>query len=440
MHVRLYLLFALLIVGGLLSYSYFVPSAGPTAELIVQPTSTSGFAERLATPDTSPDAPTPTPAPPGEFQVRVWWPDEIYPSQDDSPAALILARQLTSFTSTYATYDLDLRRKRSSGLGGILPSLRTAAPVAPGTLPDLTLMRRADMVTAAAEGLIEPLGEWVPIDIMESLIPGVQAMGEIDGVLYGVPYTLNITHTIYRQGLFETPPLTFEDILSQQTGYLFPAGPGPNIPANSTLLLQYLAAGGRLIDPSGSAVLDRDALLAVLDFYAAGVERELFTPALLEYTEFGTYWNSFMNGEAPLIVLDSTTYLSHKTGLSDIDMASIPTLDGVSITLLDGWMWVLTTHDQRRQEQARPFLSWIMRVNQQSVYTEALGVLPSTQQALRLWSDQTYATFAQRLIAHGQVLPSSQGTATVLQESLAAVLAGVSAETAANEALTQLPP
>ena len=72
--------------------------------------------------------------------------------------------------------------------------------------------------------------------------------------------------------------------------------------------------------------------------------------------------------------------------------------------------------------------------------SEALGVLPSTQQALRLWSDQTYATFAQRLIAHGQVLPSSQGTATVLQESLAAVLAGVSAETAANEALTQLPP
>ena len=86
-----------------------------------------------------------------------------------------------------------MRRKRTSGLGGILPTLRTAGPVAPGALPDLTLMRRADMLTAATEGLIVPLDTWIPTDLVDDdLLPGTRALGEIDGVLYGVPYALNI--------------------------------------------------------------------------------------------------------------------------------------------------------------------------------------------------------------------------------------------------------
>ena len=57
----------------------------------------------------------------------------------------MLLSQFDGFRQTYA-YNLDVRRKRSGGLGGILPTLRTAVPVAPRAVPDLTLMRRTDMI------------------------------------------------------------------------------------------------------------------------------------------------------------------------------------------------------------------------------------------------------------------------------------------------------
>ncbi len=145
----------------------------------------------------------------------MWWPDELYP-QTAGEAEDILLDQFEAFRLTYTSYEMDMRRKRTSGMGGIMPSLRTAGPVAPGALPDLTLMRRADMLVAATEGLIVPLDSWLPSDLVGDLLPGTQTLGEINGLLYGVPYALNIVHSIYRVSMVEEPPLSFNDVLAQE--------------------------------------------------------------------------------------------------------------------------------------------------------------------------------------------------------------------------------
>jgi len=376
----------------------------------------------------TPTPPIPTPT--------IWWPDELYP-QEEGTALDILDSQLEGFRLTYNTYDLEVRRKRSNGLGGILPMLRTAGPVAPGVLPDLTLMRRADMVTAATEGLIFPLTDWVPPDLVGSnLLPGVRGLGEVDGVLFGVPYALTLDHIVYRPSAIPEPLLTFADVLAQQPQYIFPAGATP---VNWTVLLQYWAAGGRLADQTGSARLDREPLLLVLNYYAQGVKKGIFGPALLSRTQFGDCWTDFMTGTATMIGVDTITYLTHKDSVaSTVGLAPIPTVDGSPIAALDGWMWVLTTQDPDRQQRARAFLSWIMRVSQQSLFTEALGVLPSQQRALRLWDDKTYADFAQDLIPSAQIIPAAQrnnNAAAALQESLTNVLNGTPPEAAAEAAL-----
>jgi ABC-type glycerol-3-phosphate transport system substrate-binding protein len=377
-------------------------------------------------------------ATPEKITIRVWWSDELYP-QTPSEAEDILTEQFDGFRLTYTLYDLDVRRKRTSGLGGILPTLRTAGPVAPGALPDLTLMRRADLLTAATEGLIVPLDTWIPADLADdNLLPGTRALGEIDGVLYGIPYALNLYHSIYRASVFEEPPLSFDDVLTQEPVYLFPAG---TVPVNWTLLLQYQAAGGKLVNADGAPALDRDPLVAVLHYYERGVENGLFSPALLQYTRFDEYWNHFASAEANLIGVDSATYLAHQTTVQNVGLAPIPTLGGLPITALDGWMWVVTTNDPDRQQQALVFLSWMMRISQQSSYTEAFGVLPSQHRALRLWNDEQYAEFAQMLIAAGQLIPLSQrnnNAALALQSGLADVLNGATADTAADAALAML--
>jgi ABC-type glycerol-3-phosphate transport system substrate-binding protein len=377
---------------------------------------------------------TPTPAP--EI-VRVWWPDELYP-QNDELALETLQAQWDGFAQAYPMLTLEVRRKRSSGLGGILSTLRTAEPVAPGALPDLTLMRRGDMITAANEGLIVPLDDWLPDDLADNnLLPGVRSLGEINGVLYGVPYALNVVHAAYRPAALAVPPTSFEEVLATRTPYLFPAGA---IPISWTLLLQYRAAGGRLVDETGTAILDAQPLLDVLEFYAQGVQAGLFGPALLQYVRYEDYWNQFVAAASNLVAVDTFTFLGRRDSVPNARPVSIPTPDGTPITALDGWMWVVTTQNPERYQRVSAFLAWMMRVGQQSLFTEALGMLPSQTRALRLWDDREYAEFAQDLLATAILVPEAQrnnNASLALQEALVAVLEGTAPDAAADDALAR---
>jgi len=422
------------------------PTIGPTSapDMLASGHSTPATAQHtetsprsVASQPTQQNTPAVQPTP-ETITVAVWWPDELYPPADSAALAL-LDRQLDSFRSTYSAYGLDVRRKRTNGLGGILPTLRTAAPVAPGALPDLTLMRRADMLTAATEGLIVPLDDWIPSDVADSnLIAGTRALGEINGVLYGVPYALNFFHVAYRASVFDQPLLTFDDVLLNEPHYLFPAG---TTLLNWTVLLQYLEAGGHLVDANGAVMLEREPLVTVLDYYARGVDRGIFGTNLLEFTQYDDYWNQFVAAEVHMVGVDSLTYLSQQASVQNVGLAPIPTVDGLPVTALDGWMWVLTTQDPDRQQQARTFLSWMMRISQQSAFTEAFGVVPSQSRALRLWDDEVYADFAQTLLESALVIPGAQrsnSAAMALQQSLVAVLDGESPEVAADAALGKL--
>lgn len=384
---------------------------------------------------------TPSPQPTRDpLRIQLWWPDELYP-KNDPEAERVLLDQFDGFRRTYATYNLDVRRKRASGLGGILPTLRTALAVAPRAAPDLTLMRRSDMIAAATEGLIVPLEEWLPADILTGLAPGARALGEIDGVLYGLPYVLNIYHVVYRLSVFDAPLLTFDDVLERQPEYLFPAGTGAGTLVGWTVLLQYLAAGGSLVDVAGNPALNRDALLTVLEYYEQAVALDIFDPALLDYAQFDVYWDAFEAGEANMIMVDTATYLKRREDVPNAGLAPIPTHDGSPLTALDGWMWVLTTQDPDHQRQARAFLSWMMRINQHSDFTETVGLLPSQVGALRLWDDVEYALFAQDLLAAAVIIPAAQrnnSAAVALQTGLVAVLNGTPARQAADQVLASL--
>lgn len=377
-------------------------------------------------------------ATPQKTLVTVWWPDELYPDTNTAAAA-IFNDQLDLFRVTYPSYEIELRRKRTSGLGGILATLRTAAPVAPGALPDLTLIRRSDVITAAREGLIVPIGDWIPADLTgTNLIAGTLALGEVDGTLYGIPYALTIQHTVYRPTVFSDPPLSFDAVIAAGTPYLFNAGESP---VSWTVLLQYFGAGGRLFDDSGGATLNLDALMAVLEYYARGVRGGVFTVRLLDYSTLNDYWNAFVNGEAHIASVSSRTFLGMKSSVQNIAYAPIPSLDGSSLTVLDGWLWVVTTQNPDRQQRALAFLAWMMRVGQHGAFTEALGMVPSQTRALRLWDDRAYAEFAETLITTAFVFPEERrnnAAAAALQEAVADVLRGTSPEIAADEALTKL--
>ncbi|MBN1965182.1 MAG: hypothetical protein JW910_11090, partial [Anaerolineae bacterium] len=154
-----------------------------------------------STPGASPTI-TPTPGD-TRADVIIWWPASLLPDPD-TPAEATLNAQVDEFQSAHGMSVL-LRAKRLLGAGGIMSTLRTAGQVAPGALPDLALVRREQLLAAAGTGLIYPLDNLLPDSALRGLYPQALALGEIDGVLYGVAYTLRVQHIVYRESVFTTP-------------------------------------------------------------------------------------------------------------------------------------------------------------------------------------------------------------------------------------------
>lgn len=372
------------------------------------------------------------------WRVRVWWPDALY-SPDNTSATDILETQLQGFDETHNDIQVEFRLKHSEGQGSIITTLLTAEEVAPNALPDLVLLRQEDLAQAVQSGVAKPMDEWLPDSIRDDLLPNALSLGQIDGALYGLPYALMVDHLAYRPDTFEIPPLTYQDALASETAIFITGAPPTTQIVNNLILAQYLALGGRLIDENGQPILDEIPLTKVLEFYEQGLAQEIFTPKLLEYDLPMDYWAQFEQGDADAALVNSTDFLQRP--VNEITAAPIPTPDGSSLTILDGYMWALTTSIPEQQDAALEFLSWMMRVDQQAEYTESLGVLPSLAPALRIWSKNAYTDQISAWLPESIILPVEQRdnpAAVQLQAAFASVLNGTSAEQAVQTALQTL--
>jgi ABC-type glycerol-3-phosphate transport system substrate-binding protein len=265
--------------------------------------------------------------------------------------------------------------------------------------------------------------------------PSGLALGQVNGIQYGIPYVLEVQQTVYRTTALPTPPRSLDDLVASGQNLLFPAGVIKGV--NTTLLQQYIAAGGRIADDKGVPTLDVDPLRTVLHYYEqptafAGMQ-------LLDYTSPIQYWPTFLSGKANLVQVDSTTYLAQRANLTNVGtMPILLPAAAPSISAVDGWLWVITTPDADRQAQALSLLTWLIRSDQEAAFTKAMGVLPSERSALATWGDDSYTTFAGTLLDQTTIPPQDMidpSIANALQTAFAAVLSRQkTADLAANDA------
>lgn len=393
-----------------------------TEQLAVTPLPTA--VTQAATPTITP---SPAPTETGPTRLSVWWPAPLAPL-DNSDAVDILSEQISGFQVAQGNVIVELRWKNESDPGGILATLRTASPVAPGALPDLTLMRRADLVSAVQAGLIYPLEDRVSTAITGDLYAIAIELGTVGGQLYGLPYALETQHLAYLPAETgdETAPTDwrFSDILQANFAFVFPAAQATDL--NSLVYTQYLAAGGT--PPTGGAVtLNEEALLTTLNFYENALNQGLIDPAALNYSSSADYLTALVEGDIQAGLVESTRYLELVQAGVPLAFAPIPTQSGDPISEVDGWMWVLTTANTDRQALAARFLNWMLNANRQGEYNRTVNMLPSQRTAMQQWEDDAYLTFARELLSHG-VLPLSDAEggafARAIQTALIAVLSG----------------
>ncbi|MCC6802246.1 MAG: extracellular solute-binding protein [Anaerolineae bacterium] len=381
-------------------------------------------------------AATAEPTATGPTTLTIWWPEPLA-AIDNQDAADLLSEEISAFQSANPDVVVEFRLKKVQDVGGIMSTLRSANLVAPRALPDLTLMRRSDLLTAAQAGLIMAMDERSGASILNNLPPIVGALGQVNDRLYGLAYNIEVQHLVYQAGAYTLDSWSFAEVLDQHASFVFPAGRANSL--SDVFLAQYRAATGTL--DSGDLPLDADHLQTLFQFYQDAVETGVIDPIVLEYIVPGDYRAGLASGTIPAGVVTSSLYLTmnHEA----LAFAPIPTISGDPTTVVDGWMWVLTTADAEQQAQALRFINWMLDIDRQGRYNQAISMLPSQRATLRQWEDPAYATFINMLL-NNATLPLSEGSgslsARVIQTALASVISGQrTAAQATQDVIAQLP-
>ncbi len=400
------------------------PTDQPTSAASLNPALPVGLLARSQPLPTPMAVPTSTPEPvQAQPRLVIWWAAELLPAPG-SAAETVLNAQFTGFRNSPDAPLLVVRAKRSEGVGGILSTLRNASRVAPGALPDLALLRRADLLAATRDRLIAPLSASMPAELRRNLTPAALALGTVEDVVYGVAYLLEVQHIVYRPAAFETPPLTFAAVLNAGQPFAFPLGGEDGV--NTALLIPYAAAGGQLSDEAGTPVLDEAPLQTVLEFYEQAVAAGLIGPEALAYHAPADYWDAFLDGAFDLAQVDSSTYLASSSQQTGLVAAPPITTTGEALTCLDGWLWVITTSDPDRQIGAWRLLEWLMQAERQAAFAQAMNRVPSLEPALALWNAGDYGALMATLLANDTPILAGDSSPALetLQAALEAVLNG----------------
>lgn len=435
-------------VAGCASASIPTPTPEPSATVaaIAQANATEVPPETTATPEAVSETLTPAPSPtPAQMVLRVWLPEPLAPV-NNADAAEQLVTLISAFESVNPDIRIDLRLKASgeSGgqeVGGVLSTLQTAAAVAPGALPDLTLLRRPDVLTAEQLGIVRPLENRVPEVIRDDFALAAEQLGEFEGGLIALPFMIDVKHVAYDPAASIPADWRFDTVLQSNFRLAFSAGRVNSL--SDTFLAQYLSAGGAL-GPTGQLALDSDALRTVLRFYEQALAQGILDPNVTQYTLISDYLDELFSGTLNAGVVTTTDYLRLLASDAELSYGYLPSLTGDPISVMDGWSWVMTTAELNRQNAALRFLNFLYDIDRHSQYGYAIGMIPSQRAALRGWVeyediDPGYVEFVESLIDSAVIQPSSFDlTARALQSAFVAVVSGQrSAADAVRDALAQ---
>ena len=369
---------------------------------------------------------TPTPKPtPVITTLELWLPQELDPYSGEGGSD-VLAEQLSDFSDSYPNLQVDVVVKRAHGRGGLIDFMRTARDAVPSVLPDLVILDAADLATVAGSGLIQPLDGFLAPSAADDRFPFATTMGRVEDHTVGAVVGADMQHVAYRPALFDSPPLTWSQVISAPAPFLFPAG-GYDGRVNDATLIQYLGAGGKLTDAEGNPTLEEDVLVDVLDFYTRCVTNTVIAPTqVLTATHVDQVWDVFKEGEGGMTVVRAGRYWLE----ADETMAAvpIPTKSGQPISIARGWALAIVTDDPERQDLAMRLIDWLTAPSRNASWTQAAGYLPATRSALRLWRvSEDQRTVLRELLEAAMPPPRPLVMETIgppMQHALTAVLRG----------------
>jgi multiple sugar transport system substrate-binding protein len=441
-HKRLLSLILLVFVVGCSGFPFRPGASSPTETNVPEESQ----APATLSPSKAPGSLTPsatvvsgTTAPTGDqAMLRVWLPPEFDPKGNNIASGLLKAR-LDEFTAENPGMSVEIRVKAQEGTGGMLESLVAANAAAPQVLPDLVLLPRPLLESAALKGLLYPYDGLTSLLDDQNWFEYARQLAHLNTSEYGIPFAGDAMVLAHRPSLLGVSPHNLETTINLGEVLLYPAAD----PQALFTLCMYLAGGGSLKDPQGRPMLDETELTRTLDYYQRASLAGVMPVALTDYTTDAQVWGAFSGNAYPMVITWASTYLRNQLALhSEVVIAPIPTPNGIPFTLATGWSWVLTGQDPVKRTQSVRLAEFLVEKEFLAEWTNAAGYLPPRVDALQRWQESESRQVFEQISYSALLLPSEDLVASIgpaLEQAVVNVIKAQSEpQTAAHAVVSQV--
>jgi ABC-type glycerol-3-phosphate transport system substrate-binding protein len=381
---------------------------------------------------TNPVTPTPpviaTETAPASSQpslLRVWLPAQFDAAIENGPADL-LEERLSEFEAQHAGLQVEVRFKRSGGENEIVQALSVTNAAAPTVLPDLILLSRPDLESAALQGLLHPI-DGLSTSLEDPDWYGyAQQLASIQNTGYGLPLSGDTMILVYYPELGMI--VNWEDVLSSDGQIVFPAAN----PQGLIGLSLYASAGGEILDSEGLPVLEVDALTRVLTLVAEGVSKEVFPSSLANVSTEAQTLQIYRTGSANKSIIWILNYRPSEDGA----ITPLPGIEDVPFSFATGWVWALAGSNPENQQLAVELAEYLVEAEFIGEWTRATGYLTTRPSTLEE-SERTMAA----ILESAHPIPSNDVLAVLgplMQEALTRVLNGEQPEAVAESVVQKL--
>lgn len=383
--------------------------------------------------------PTLTPAAtaaPGEAQKLILWlPPEFDPAAD-TPSGQMIKERLDHYSASHPELQIKVRLKAVDGPGGMLDALAAARIEAPALVPDLLLLPRTEMETAAIKGLVSPL-ETVPSAALPneaSACSFARELAQVQGSPYGVPFAGDALIMINRPG-DQPPALTWNTLFAQPGLVTFPASD----PQALTLLSLYLSTGATIEDFQQHLTLDPVSFETTLALLDEGIHAGRIPRWVAQYDAFSSIWQSYRDLRANHAVVWSHIPL-RESGVEAILSPILPIDNHNAIILADGWVWALTGTTLSSQTTALELAQSFTDDAAQSGLIASTGYLPLYPSALEAGAAPEHLALLKQICLTAHLRPANDvltGLGPVMRDAALQVLRGQVEPAAAARAAAQ---
>ena len=357
--------------------------------------------------------------------LRVWLPEQFNPAAENAPAEM-LAQRLADFEAQHPGLKIEVRLKKADADGEILNALSVTSSAAPGALPDLILLSRSDLESAALKGLLHPI-EGLSTSLEDpNWYSYAQQLAQLQNTGYGLPFVGDALALVYYPELGTI--VTWEDIFGSEGPVVFPAGNSQGLIGLSL----YASAGGEVLDDQGLPMLDQEVLTQVLSLVEEGLSKEIFPPSLANVSNEIQTLQIYRTGSANKGII---WFLDYRPS-SDGAVIPLPGLDEIPFAYASGWIWALAGSDTENQQLAVELAEYLVEDDFLGEWTRATGYLP-TRPSIVQEGDRTITA----IIESAHAIPPSEVLTLLgplMQEALTRVLNGEAPEEVAASVVETL--